>query len=304
MASVLPPYRYSPIVERAPIEYPEGKRCAVYIGLNIEHFHLGTPSTSVTALTAALPVDPMNFGWRDYGTRVGVWRMIELLDELELRASVLLNSEVCDNYPQIVAAGVARDWAWVGHGVTNSALWTGMGPDAERELLRGIVDTIAKATGQPPRGWLGPALTETEHTPALLAELGFTYTLDWVADDQPFPLELDGRRLISVPYSVEVNDIPAFLDRGMSAAEFGQAIVDHLELLRAESAQRPGGVLGVALHPFLINQPSRHRYLVEALKRIRGFDDVWFTTSDEVANWYLKHYYDAAVGSAIDAPRR
>jgi allantoinase len=298
---VSPPYRYSPIVERAPIEYPDGKRCALYIGLNIEHFHLGRPSTSVTPITAGLPVDPMNFGWRDYGTRVGVWRMIELLDELQLRASVLLNSEVCENYPQIVAAGVERDWAWLGHGVTNSTLWTGIERDEERLLLRGIVDTITKATGRSPRGWLGPALTETEHTPALLAELGFTYTLDWVADDQPFPLEVTGSRFISVPYSVEVNDIPAFLDRGMSAAEFGQAIVDHMELLRAESQRRPGGVLGLALHPFLVNQPFRHRYLVEALERVRAFDDVWFTTSDDLAAWYLDHYYDDAVNAATDA---
>jgi allantoinase len=298
---VRPPYRYSPIVERAPIEYPDGKRCALYIGLNIEHFHLGRPSTSVTPITATLPVDPMNFGWRDYGTRVGVWRMIELLDQLELKASVLLNSEVCENYPQIVAAGVERDWAWLGHGVTNSTLWTGIERDEERELLRGIVDAITEATGRPPRGWLGPALTETEHTPALLAELGFTYTLDWVADDQPFPLEVAGSRFISVPYSVEVNDIPAFLDRGMSAPEFGQAIVDHMELLHAESQRRPGGVLGIALHPFLVNQPSRHRYLVEALERVRTFDEVWFTTSDDLAAWYLDHYYDDAVNAATDA---
>ena len=276
----------------------------MYIGLNVEHFHVGRPSTSLTPITAALPVDPMNFGWRDYGTRVGVWRMIELLDELDLQASVLLNSEVCEHYPQIVTAGLKRDWAWLGHGITNSKLWTGLERDEERSLLRQIVDTISEATGRPPRGWLGPALTETEHTPSLLAEVGFTYSLDWVADDQPFPLEVDGYRFISVPYSVEINDIPAFLDRGMTAAAFGQAIVDHLELLRAESRRRPGGVLGIALHPFLINQPSRHRYLAEALERVRGFDDVWFTTSDDLAAWYLDHYYDGAVNAAAEMRAR
>lgn len=298
---MLPPYRYSPIVDRQPIEYPEGKRSAVYIGLNIEHFHVGKPSTSVTPITAALPIDPMNFGWRDYGTRVGVWRMIELLDELELRASVLLNSEVCEQYPQIVAAGVERDWVWLGHGLTNSSLWTGMDENEERAQLQRIVETLATATGSAPRGWLGPALTETDNTLSLLAELGFTYSLDWVADDQPFPLQVTGHRFISVPYSVEINDIPAFLDRGMSAAAFGQAIVDHVDLLRAESSRRPGGVLGIALHPFLINQPSRHRYLVEALTRLREYDDVWFTTSDEIADWYLENYYDQAVAAASEA---
>lgn len=296
-----PPYRYSPIVDRAPIEYPEGKRCALYIGLNIEHFHLGRPSTSVSPLTAGLPVDPMNFGWRDYGTRVGIWRMIELLDELDLKASVLLNSEVCDEYPQIVAAGVERDWAWLGHGLTNSSLWTAMEAAEERTLLHGIVATITRATGRAPRGWLGPALTETENTLALLGELGFTYSLDWVADDQPFPLDAGGARFISVPYSIEVNDIPAFLDRGMTAEAFGQAIVDHLELLRSESRRRPGGVLGLALHPFLINQPSRHRYLAEALGRVRELEDVWFTTSDDLAAWYLDNHYEEAVSRTVHA---
>jgi peptidoglycan/xylan/chitin deacetylase (PgdA/CDA1 family) len=295
---VLPPYRYSPIVQRPPIEYPDDKRCAVYIGLNIEHFHLGRPSTSVTPITAGLPVDPMNFGWRDYGTRVGVWRMIELLDELDLRASVLLNAEVCEQYPQIVAAGVDRDWAWCGHGLTNSALWTNMSLEEERVQLQEIVGTLTTATGTAPRGWLGPALTETENTLGLLAELDFSYSLDWVADDQPFPLEVEGYRFISVPYSVEINDIPAFLDRGMSAPEFGQAIVDHVEILRAESGRRPGGVLGIALHPFLSNQPFRHRYLAEALTRLRELDDVWFTTSDEIAAWYLDNYYDDALAAS------
>lgn len=294
---MLPPYRYSPIVSRPQIEYPDGKRCAVYIGLNIEHFHMGRPSTSVTPVTAGLPIDPLNFGWRDYGTRVGVWRMMELLDDLELRASVLLNAEVCEHYPQIVAAGVERDWVWLGHGLTNSSLWTDMAEDEERAQLQRIVDTLSDATGTAPRGWLGPALTETENTLPLLAELGFTYSLDWVADDQPFPLEAQGRRFISVPYSIEINDIPAFLDHGMSAPTFAQAIVDHVEVLRAESGRRPGGVLGVALHPFLVGQPSRHRYVAEALARLREFDDVWFTTSDDIAAWYLDNYYDDAVAS-------
>lgn len=293
----LPPYRYWPIVDRPPLEYPQGKRSAFYIGLNIEHFHVGRPATSTTAVTAGLPVDPLNHGWRDYGTRVGIWRMIELMDALELRASVLLNAEVCREYPQIVAAGVQRDWAWLGHGFTNSSLWTGLALDEERTMLAEIRDTIAGATGTAPRGWLGPALTETENTLPLLAQLGFTYSLDWVADDQPFPLDVDGHRFISVPYSIEINDIPAFLDHHMTAAAFGQAIVDHVELLRAESARRPGAVLGCALHPFLINQPSRHRYLAEALERIRGYEDVWFATSDEIAAWYLDHHYDGAVAA-------
>lgn len=296
-----PPYRYWPINERPAIAWPDGKKFAFYIGLNIEHFRPGSPSTSVLPLTAHLPVDPANHGWRDYSTRVGIWRMIELLDRFDMPASVLLNSEVCEQYPQIVAAGVERDWAWLGHGFTNSQMWTGLDVEEEREGLRAIADAITAATGKAPRGWLGPALTETENTPELLAELGFTYTLDWVADDQPFPLSLDGgAKMISVPYSIEVNDIPAFLDHDMTAADFGQMIKDHFDLLHAESAMRPGAVFGLSLHPFLINTPSRHRYLREALEHITGHDDVWYTTSDDIAEWYMQKHYDAAV-TAMDA---
>ena len=296
-----PPYRYWPISDRPPITWPEGRRMAFYIGLNVEHFHLGRPSTSITPLTAGLPIDPLNYGWRDYGVRVGVWRMIELLDALDLRASVLLNAEVCQEYPAIVAAGVEREWAWLGHGLTNSSLWTGMEPDEESELIAQIVATISSATGKHPSGWLGPALTETESTPRLLAENGFGYTLDWVADDQPFPLDVEGHRMISVPYSIEVNDIPAFLDQGMSPREFGQAVVDQFDLLHEESARRPGAVFGLSLHPFLINQPWRHRYLREALEQLREHDDVWFTTSDDIAAHYLEHHYDAAA-AALGTP--
>ena len=293
-----PPYAYWPITERPAIEWPDGKRFAFYIGLNIEHFRAGSPSTSVLPLTAHLPVDPANHGWRDYSTRVGIWRMIELLDRFEMRASVLLNAEVCTEYPQIIEAGVARDWAWLGHGATNSKMWTGLELEDERAGLRELTETITAATGKSPRGWLGPALTETENTPELLAELGYTYTLGWVADDQPFPLSLDdGGRMISVPYSIEVNDIPAFLDHDMTAPDFGQMIEDHFDLLHEESARRPGAVFGLSLHPFLINQPSRHRYLVEALEHIAGREDVWYTTSDDIADWYMQHHYETAVAA-------
>lgn len=293
----IPPYGYWPITQRPPLTWPGGRGLAVYIGLNIEHFHPGRPATSVSPLTAALPVDPMNHAWRDYGTRVGIWRMIELLDRLSWPASAIVNAEVCAQYPQIVQAGVARDWAWIAHGITNSRLWTGIEPSKERALLEQIVATLTAATGTTPRGWLGPALTETEATLFLLAELGFTYTLDWVADDQPFPLEGLGAPFASVPYSIEVNDIPAILDRGMTGAQFAALIVDQFDLMRAESARRPGGVFGVALHPFIVNHPTRHRHLVAALEHVASHDDVWLTTSDAIADHYLAHHHDRAVAA-------
>src|SRR4051794_21443772 len=198
-------FRYSPIPERPPINWPGGARVAFYLGLNIEHYQVDRPSTSIFGGTAMLTPDPLNYGWRDYGPRVGIWRLIESLDRHGVRASVLLNSDVCSRYPQIIPAGQERGWAWLAHGRDNSTFQAGMSREEEAAYLTEIVTTIEAATGRRPQGWLGPALTETFETPSLLAELGLGYTLDWTNDDQPYELEVPG--VLSVPYSIEMNDV-------------------------------------------------------------------------------------------------
>lgn len=282
-------YPYSPIPTRPRKAWPGGARVAFYVGLNIEHFEVDKPSTSIWEGTAHLTPDPLNFGWRDYGVRVGLWRMIEAFDALGIRPSVLLNSDVCHHYPQIIEAGVSRNWAWLAHGKTNSMLHTGMGPDEERDFLRDVVETIAAATGKRPRGWMGPGLTETFETPRLLQELGLSYVLDWCADDQPFALNRSG--LLSVPYAVELNDIMLFIARGFTAEAFYQAVVDQFDQLYADS-EDSGRVMALALHPFVIGQPFRHKYLVRALEYISGHEGVWMTTSDSIAD----HFLGAAAG--------
>ncbi|MET9862218.1 polysaccharide deacetylase family protein [Streptomyces smyrnaeus] len=283
-------FGYSPITERPPISWPGGARVAAYIGLNIEHFLLDRPSTSLWPGTADLVPDALNYGWRDYGVRVGIWRTIESLDRHGIRASALLNSAVADHYPQIIEAGRVRDWAWLAHGRTNSILQTGMGRDEERRFLTDIVDTIAAATGQRPRGWMGPGLTETFHTPGLLAELGLTYLLDWTNDDQPYRLNVPG--MLSVPYSVELNDLLLF-GKGVTGPQFVQIVKDQYEQLHADSAHS-GRVMALALHPFVIGQPFRHKYLDEALEYLAAQPDIWLTTSDEIAEHYQRAVRDSA----------
>lgn len=282
-------YDYSPITEREPIRWPNGARVAFYVGLNVEHFRLGAPSTSINESTTGLTPDALNHGWRDYGPRVGIWRTMDVLDRHGIRASVLLNSEVTAHYPQIIEAGKARDWAWLAHGKTNSILQADMTEDEERAYLTDIVTTIEKATGQRPRGWMGPALTETFHTPKLLAELGLDYVLDWTADDQPFPLNVPG--VLSVPYTLELNDISLFTMHRMTGPEFLQMVKDQFDQLYADSADS-GRVMALALHPFVIGQAFRTKYLDQALEYIAGHDGVWLTTSDEIA----EHYRRAAGG--------
>jgi allantoinase len=273
-------FDYSPITERPVIRWPGDATVAVYVGLNVEHFLIDRPSTSIWPGTADLVPDALNYGWRDYGARVGVWRMTDSLDRHGVRASVLLNSAVAHHYPQIIKAGLERNWAWLAHGKTNSVLHTDMTEDEERGVLTDIVDTIATATGQWPQGWMGPGLTETFHTPKLLAELGLSYVLDWTNDDQPYRLTVPG--MLSVPYTVELNDL-GLAAKGTTGAEFVQMVRDQYEVLSAEGN---GRVMALALHPFVTGQAFRAKYLDQALAFLAAQPDVWLTTSDEIAEHY------------------
>lgn len=277
-------YGYSPIADRPRIRWPNDARIAFYVGLNIEHFHLDKPSTSIWEGTAHLQPDPLNYGWRDYGVRVGIWRMIEIFDQHGIRPSTLLNAEVAERYPQIIEAGKQRDWAWLAHGRTNSEFHTGLELDEERRVLSEIVETITRATGQRPQGWMGPGLTETFATPKLLKELGLSYVLEWTADDQPFPLNVPG--MISVPYSVELNDVCLFVGKSFTGQDFYQAVVDQFDQPYADSAVS-GRVMALALHPFVTGQAFRSKHLERALAYIARHEGVWLTTADEVAAAYL-----------------
>lgn len=280
-------YDFSPLPERPPLHWPDGARVAFYVGLNVEHYQVDKPSTSIFGGTAMLAPDPLNYGWRDYGPRVGIWRMIESLDRHGLRASVLLNSDVIDLYPQIIEAGLERNWSWLAHGKNNSIFQAGMSAEEETAFLTEVVETIERGVGRRPTGWLGPALTETFETPRLLAELGLTYVLDWTADDQPFPLRVPGHRMLSVPYSIELNDVTMFVGKSLSGPDFYQMVVDQLDQLYDDSASS-GRVMALCLHPFIINQPFRHKYLDKALEYIAAHEGVWLTTSDEIAEHYLR----------------
>ncbi|WP_330233677.1 polysaccharide deacetylase family protein [Nocardia sp. NBC_00508] len=276
-------FDYSPIVDRAPVRWPGGERVAFYVGLNVEHYQVDRPSTSIFPGTAGLAPDPLNYGWRDYGPRVGIWRVIDVLDRHGIRASALLNSDVAEHNPQIIAAGVRRNWAWLAHGKNNSIFQADMAVDEERAHLADVVATIERATGRRPRGWMGPALTETFQTPRLLAELGLDYVLDWTNDDQPYRLSVPG--VLSVPYSVELNDNTLFLGKATSGPDFVQIVRDQLDQLYAESADS-GRVMALALHPFVIGQAFRIKYLDQALDYVATHPGVWLTTSDEIAGHY------------------
>lgn len=284
-------YDFSPIIDRAPITLPRGARIAVIPYVNIEHFPENVPGTALVPGTAGLTPDTLNYGWRDYGNRVGLWRMIEIMDAVGMRGTVCLNSDSIREYPRIIEEGQKRDWAWMGHGLNNSpaSFLTGLEEAEERKIIGEVLKTMEQALGRKTKGWIGPFLSETYNTPHILADMGVEYLCDFTADDQPFKIKTKTGSLISMPYSLELNDVPAVLNLGQSASAFGDMIIDQFDVLYAEG-ETIARVMPICLHTFLVGQPFRAKHLKRALEYIAGHSDVWLTTGDEVNDWYRANY--------------
>jgi peptidoglycan/xylan/chitin deacetylase (PgdA/CDA1 family) len=281
-------FDYSAIVDRPRLSWPNGARVAVWVIPNIEHFLFDRPSTPLTMATVNLRPDVLNYSWRDYGVRVGIWRMMEIMQRHGVKGTVALNSDVCKHYPRIIEGGNELGWEWMGHGQTNSTLFNNQSEDEEKALIVDILKTIETSTGKRPRGWLSPALSESTRTLDVLAANGIEYVGNWVNDDQPYRLRVKSGTMYSIPYSAEINDIPAFLDLKQSPEAFGQTIKDQFDVLYEDGA-KTGRVMSICLHPFLIGQPHRSKYFDDALKHITSRREVWVTTGAEIIDWYRKN---------------
>jgi len=273
-------YAYSAITRRRDYNWPGKKRLAVYIGFNVEHFDFGA------GLGAALgPKNPepdvLNFSWRDYGNRVGVWRCLELFDELKLRVGALINTALYEYCPEVVEAHVKRGDELIGHGHTNSDRQSDLSEEKERELLAYCRDRIRKESKVAPRGWLSPWISESFVTPDLLQETGYQYTLNWCHDDQPTEFKTRSGSLWSIPYPQELNDIPMIVARQMDGRDFADVIVDHFDEMLAQSKHQPL-VMGIALHPYIVGQPYRLRHLRRALEHVVKENKAWLTTPGEI----------------------
>ncbi|MES1161695.1 MAG: polysaccharide deacetylase family protein, partial [Rhizobacter sp.] len=256
-------FDYSPITRRPDHAWPGGRRLAVYLGLNIEHFAFGEGLGA--NLAPALPQpDVLNYAWREYGNRVGVWRCLELLDALALPAGVLINTALYDHCPEVVAAFVARGDELIAHGHTNAERQGEMSEADERALLVHCRERIAAHSGTLPGGWLSPWISESVVTPDLLAATGYAYTLNWCHDDQPTQMATRAGLLWSVPYPQELNDIPMIIGRQMDAKDFAQIVIDQFDEMLEQAhrtAESHALVMGIALHPYIVGQPYRLRHL-------------------------------------------
>ena len=288
-------YAYSAINRRLDYAWPEGKRLAVYLGFNIEHFEFGKGLGAKLAPSG--DPDVLNFAWRDYGNRVGVWRCRDLFDELKLPVGLLINTALYDYCPEVMAAFRPGQYGWgaevIGHGHTNAERQGDMSEDGEKKLIIECTARIAKADGSAPRGWLSPWISESAVTPDLLKEAGYAYNLNWCHDDQPQKMATRAGDLWTIPYPQEINDIPAVIGRQCGAEEFANMIIDCYDEMIAQAhgvAGKAGAqplVMGIALHPYLVGQPHRLRQLRRALKHICDDGRAWWTTPGAIHDYVV-----------------
>ncbi|CAG9167758.1 polysaccharide deacetylase family protein [Cupriavidus pampae] len=301
-------FPYRPITDVDRFRWPNGANLAVYLGFNIEHFAFGEGLGANLGPVSPQP-DVLNYSWREYGNRVGVWRCLELFDQLEMPAGVLLNTALYDHCPEVIDACVARGDELIGHGHTNAHRQSEFDEAGERALLEHCRARIRAHAGVAPDGWLSPWISETLHTPDLLTETGYRYTLNWCHDDRPVRMETRGGPLWSIPYPQELNDIPMIMARQMDAAAFADMIIDQFDemLMQANHPQHPQPlVMGIALHPYLVGQPYRLRHLRRALAHIaarRSHGEVWMTTPGAICDAMDQQYPLVRAETALTASR-
>lgn len=259
--------------------WPEDRKVAVWVALNVECFVPGQPGPSLQPHLVH-GEDIANYGWREYGNRAGFWRLRDLMSELSVPVTAAVNGELCDRHPDIVRAMADAGWAVMAHGLENSTRHHGLTPEAERDRIVRTVKMLEDATGRRPKGWLTPGFAVTRATHQLLLDEGLQYTADLGDDDVPYWLDLPAGRLLAVPYSLETNDISLLLCMHYTAEQFADAIVAHVAQLCVEP--RAGTAVGIGLHTFLVGQPGRLASLRNCLQRLAAMPEVWLCTGDEI----------------------
>ena len=294
-------YDHWPYRDRPKITWPGGKKLALWVAPNIEFYEFDPPLNPSRPGWPRPTPDVVGYSQRDYGNRVGHWRLMELMDKYGLRGSVSLNVAMCDHCPEIIEACVERDWEFFSHGIYNTRYSYNMTEAQERAVIEDSIRTVQDATGQTIRGYLAPALTHTTRTLDLIAEYDFWYTCDLFQDDQPQPIKTRSGKLISMPYSLEVNDVITYSVQGMDPWAYGDVLKRQFDQLLSEGEQS-GTVMCVPLHAYLVSQPHRIRPFEAALEHFAGHgDDVWFTTGVEIAEHFREDCWDQTLA---DVERR
>lgn len=293
-------YDFVPMPDRKPLKWPNGARIAVMLTLNMEYWDLvkdtdepyypGGPSILPDPLPGNI-ADLPNYSWREYGQRVGIWRLMDIFDKAGVPATCTMNAKMGLERRRVVDAVNERGWEIVAHNYVQTELLTDYAHDIEkeREIIRETLRVYEDVVGRPPKGWLSSSLRCTENTSDILAAEGMIYHTDIMNDDQPFLIHTDSGPIVSVPYSNEVNDFQIFLRRGNTTSQAAEVIIEQFDELYREGAES-GRLMNIGIHPHVWGQPFRVRALREFLEHVKKFDGVWFAKREEIAEWYLENH--------------
>ena len=276
-------YNYSSLPNRAQYEWPNGTKLAVYVAMNIEAFSYGEGKGAAIAP----PEQAMShsiYSWRDYGNRIGFWRLMDMFDDLQIPVQHQINTAIYDECPDIPERIRSRNDEFLGHGYTNSEEQGGLSEQKEKDLIAKCTATITKHEGKAPTGWMSPWLSNSETTMDLLQEAGYRYVMDWTMDDQPIWIKTRGGKILSMPYPVEANDNRGIVWYRYTSSEFTDMLIDNFDEM-LEQTQRDGHplVCPISLHPFVVGRPYRIRQLRRALEHILKYKDhIWLTRPGDI----------------------
>ncbi|PZW48298.1 hypothetical protein C8P66_10545 [Humitalea rosea] len=278
-------HSFSAIVDRPPLALPGKARIIVWTIVNLEVWDISRPMARqvIPAPTGQMLLpDVANWSWHEYGMRVGVWRFFDLYRRLGLRPTLSINARVCTDYARVAAEARDAGWEFMGHAYEQMPIHK---VDDQRAMIHRSMDLLQGFTGKRPVGWLGPGLTQTLETPELLAEAGVKYIGDWVYDDEPTVIRTHNGPLVTLPYSVELNDIPMMIVQHHESGYWKQRVMDQFQRLHAEGGDRPK-IMAIAIHPYISGQPHRIRYLEEIYQEIAGYDGVLHWNGEQIYDWY------------------
>jgi allantoinase len=276
---------YTPIHRRPPLKLPNNARVAVWTIVNVENWSpTGAMPRAVLPPPMGQPLlpDVPNWAWHEYGMRVGFWRFVEALGSRNLKATFALNGSVCEVYPEACEAARDAGWDFMGHGFVQKPMHK---VEDQRAAIADTIAAIKKFTGKPPRGWESPGLTETDETLDYLAEAGIEYVADWVLDEQPVTLKTSHGDIVSVPYTVEINDVVISAVQQQPSDEIFRRGRDHFDRLYIDGAKAPR-VMAISIHPYLTGVPHRIKYLEMLYDYILGHEGVVMWTGAEILDWY------------------
>ena len=276
---------YSAIVDRPPLKLPGGARMAVWTIVNVEDWSIerAMPRTVLPPpMGQALLPDLPNWAWHEYGMRVGFWRLFDCMKKFKVTPTLAINGIVCKTYPRVAQAAKDAGWEFMGHGYVQMPMHK---VEDQKQAIGDTIAAIRDVTGKPPKGWESPGLTETADTIDHLAAAGIEYVANWVLDDQPVWIDAAPRKVVSVPYSLEINDIAMMVIQNHTASELLVRGRHYFDRLYEESAKTTR-VMAIAVHPYLTGTPHRIHYLEELYTHILDKPGVVHWTGGEIADWF------------------